>query len=325
MQFTKLQDCFEERDQQILLRTPKAWHRKRGLVLLFLLPVLAVLCGGLCGGGLYDESGQGSGDALFILVLVGIPSALLAAGGALMGAVRLIRASSLAERSEVRIDLQGRRLVSKQDGELAFDQISGLELVQPSMMLKWRAIQAKVITAGDAKNPYQASSVKTFTLLKDIEPVNGPEALALMELIGQRIGKPVHATPEMSQSPSPMGLMSGDRTAVTCHVPVQAIWLIFSLINLKNSNPLVRYHARLSLLLGGMYVLVLLGLAVLMGLLGAVIGDVGMGIGGLLVALGLFTMLGLRIVGLYKAWKKEYWQPPFFKSWTSSWLPEDPK
>lgn len=317
MQFVKLKDCFVESEHEIVLRTPVQWHRKRGLVFLILIPFLAVLCGGLCGGGMYDEAGQGSNDALVIGLLVGIPALLIAIAGALAGVIRLLRAKSLSESSEVRVDLR-RRVITSKTGELAFANISGLEFVQPSKLIQWRAIQAKVSTTGDSNNPYQSSSVKTFTLLKDIEPVNAVESVALMELLGERMAKPVHADAEMTQAPQ-----SNDRLAATCHAPVQLIWLIFSLINLKNSNPLVRYHARLSLLLGGMHVVVMMVLAMLMGATGAIFGDVGIAIGGLVLMGGLFVMLGLRLFGLYKAWKKEYWQPPFFKSWTSAWLPED--
>lgn len=320
MQLEKLKEYIEESEQEILLRTPVAWHRKRGLVFLFLIPILAVLCGGLCGGGMYDEAGQGSEDALIIAVLVGIPVLIISIAGAIAGVVRLLRAGSLSEGSEVRIDLGRGLITSKTEGEVPLSQISGLELVQPSKLIQWRSIQAKVSSpAGDSNNPYQSSGVKTFTLLKDLTPAHALESVALMERLGERIGKPVYAAPEMTQPPQ-----SNDRTAVTCHAPVQLIWLIFSLINLKNSNPLVRYHARLALLLGGMHVAVMLLLVLLMATIGAIAGDAGIAIGALLLVAGLFVMLGLRIVGMYKAWKKEYWQPPFFKSWTSSWLPEDP-
>lgn len=322
MQFAQLKEYFEESEQEILLRTPVAWHRKRGLVFLFLIPILAVLCGGLCGGGMYDEAGAGSEDALIIAVLVGIPALIVSIAGAIAGVVRLLRASSLSEGSEVRIDMQRRLISSKKEGDFSFAQISGLELVQPSKLIQWRAIQAKVSsssTSEDSSNPYQSSEIKTLTLLNDLTPAHAAEAVALMERLGERLGKPVYAAPEMTQSPK-----SNDRLAVTCHAPVQLIWLIFSLINLKNSNPLVRYHARLSLLLGGMHVAVMMVLAMLMGAAGAIFGDLGFALGGLLLMGGLMVMLGLRLVGMYKAWKKAYWQPPFFKSWTSSWLPEEP-
>lgn len=319
MKLEKLRDHFEESEHEIVLRTPVAWHRKRGVVFLLAIPFLALLCGGLCGGGLYDELGQGSSDAWFIGLLVGLPALMLAIGGVIAGVVRLLRASALSERSEVRIDLRGRVVRSVEAGEVPLGRITGLELVQPSKLIQWRAIQAKVSgEAVDSQNPYQASSVQTLTLLKDLEPVNAAEAVRIMERVGERISRPTHAAPEMTQSPQ-----ANDRTAVSCHIPVQMLWAIISAINLKNSNPLVRYHARLSLLLGGLHVASTLLLAVLMGLLGAVLGDAGFAVGGLLLMAGLFLLFGLRMLGMYKAWKKEYWQPPVFKGLTARWLPEE--
>ncbi|MFT5587837.1 MAG: hypothetical protein ACI9VR_005450, partial [Cognaticolwellia sp.] len=209
MQFAKLKDYFEEHEHGFVLRTPVTWHRKRGLGFLILVPFLAVVCGGMCGGGIYDESGQRSSDAWIIALLVGIPSLLIAVVGAVAGLIRLFRANSLSERSEVRIDLQRRVIFSKSEGEFPLSQVSGLEMVQPSRLTQWRAIRAKVSTeTADSENPYQARSVKSVTLLNDIEAVNGPEAVQLMERVGERIGKPVYAAPEMSQTPQ-----SNDRTA----------------------------------------------------------------------------------------------------------------
>lgn len=318
MQFAELEEYVDENDKGFTLRTPATWHRKRGLVFMLAIPFLAVLCGGLCGGGMLDGS-TASSDALFVGVFVGVPVLLLGAGGFFGGMFKAVRAQSLSDDSEVRIDLSQGMVRSKSEGKVPLSSVTGLELVQPSKFLQWRSIRAKVSAApaGDGSNPYQASAGKTVTLLKDLEPIHGPKALELMERMGARMGKPVSAQAEMTQAPQ-----SNDRLALSCHIPVQMVWVIISLMNLKNSNPLVAYHARLSLLLGGLHLGAVFGFGALAGLSGALGVDALAGVFVVLLMLGAFAMLLLRFVAMYKAWKKQFWQPPVFKGLTSKWLPE---
>lgn len=319
MKFAELEDYVEEHDTGFTLRTPVTWHRKRGLVLMLAIPFLAVLCGGLCGGGMLDGS-TASSDAMFVGVFVGVPVLLLAAAGFFGGLLKAARAQTLSDDSEVRIDLSQGVLRSRAEGTVPLSAITSLELVQPSKMLQWRSIRAKISAApaGDGSNPYQASAGKTITLLKDLEPIHGPKALALMERIGARINKPVSAAVEMTQTPQ-----TNDRLAVSCHVPVQMVWLIISLMQLKSTNPLVAYHARLSLLLGGLHLATVFGFGALAGAAGAAGVDALAVVFVLLLMGSAFGMLLLRGFAMYKAWKKAFWQPPVFKGLTSGWLPDD--
>jgi uncharacterized membrane protein len=180
---------------------------------------------------LSGRGGDPVGTGIFagLSLLISVPSAV---GGVWM----VVVSGSRSDRSEVAVDWSGRQLVPRDRPPVGFDDVEGLEIVQPNALLKWRVLQARV--CGGAP----------VVLAERLTPRLFGEARAFAEPLASRMGSPLDL-PDDVRSGDLVGL--NDRHAAAfCYVPLQGIFIVASLwyVFQAKERPFVRYAAIQSLL-----------------------------------------------------------------------------
>lgn len=214
---------------ETLLRTPASAWWIQGLLLVFALPPSLLLLLGLLGALGTGGDPVGTGIFVGLALLISVPSA---AAGVWMVAVSGAR----SDRSEVAVDWSGRRLLPRDRAPVGFDAVESLEVVQPSSLLKWRVLQARVPGAAPV------------VLAQRLTPRLFAEARALSEPLAARMGLPLDLPADV-RSGDLVGL--NDRHAAAfCYVPLQGIFLVASLwyVFQARERPFVRFAAIQSLL-----------------------------------------------------------------------------
>ena len=110
-----------------------------------------------------------------------------------------------------------------------------------------------------------------------------------------------------------------------CYLPIQGIWFFASLGMLVFSKlPLVRFHAKQSLLFGGLQLLTMAGPVVAAIALTELTGNESFAqVLVNLASVAFLATLALRVVGSVKAWKREWWVCPGLGWLTRRWVPAE--
>lgn len=214
---------------ETVLRTPASAWWIQGLLLVFLLPPALLFLFGLLGA-----VGTG-GDPVGVGLLAGL-SLLIWGPAALAGVWMVVVSGSRSDASEVAIDWTGRRLVAPGRAPVPFGDLEAVDVVQPSALLKWRVLRARV------------GGQPPVVLAQRLTPRQFGAARALAVPLADRLGVPLELPADV-RSGDLVGL--NDRHAAAfCYVPFQGIFLLASLwyVVQARQRPFVRFAAIQSLL-----------------------------------------------------------------------------
>ncbi len=110
--------------------------------------------------------------------------------------------------------------------------------------------------------------------------------------------------------------------ALLCYLPICAISLIYSIIVLvtDKSNKFVRFHAFQSLLLTGVYVVLLIVVSIFAGIIGGVTGSGALAsLTGILSFVVIAAFILLMILGCVKGYQGQFWKLPVIGDMADKW------
>jgi uncharacterized membrane protein len=109
--------------------------------------------------------------------------------------------------------------------------------------------------------------------------------------------------------------------ALLCYMPVCAISLIYSIIVIvsEKNNRFMRFHAFQSLLLTIMYIVLMFGVSILGGIIGATVSGVIGSLFSLLSLVVIVAFLGAMIYGCIKGYQGEKFKLPVVGDMAEKW------
>ncbi len=231
----------EDGDRRTVLQTPAATWWVQGLLLVFLVPPLLMFLMTLL------AFAQGGGDPVAYLVFDGL-AVLLSVPSALGGVWQLVRARPRSAASRVTLDWTARTLTAAGEPPLPLDQVTGLRVRQPNPILKWRVLEATLVTG------------EPVALAQRLTPRRYAAVRQTANALAARLAVPV-TLPADVQSGDLVGL-SDKHAAAFCYLPLQGIFLFASVWYLfqARDRPFVRFAAIQSLLQVAMSTAVLVAL-----------------------------------------------------------------
>ena len=243
------------------------------------------------------------------LVLFGGAAALSLLTG-LFGVVGLLRAPSKSRQSIVRVAADGTLLVAG-GRQIEGSLVRGVRLGQPQAMLKWRGVALSLEGGKDA------------WVLGRVPPSRAEALKGVAMWMGSVYSVPV----DLKRANEPMG-MRPPTLAAACYLPIQGLWLIFSVAALiRSRDPAVRFAAKQSMawFLGTGFLLLLwiLGWVVVFVALTPADGPSALGVVVLVAALipPVLLRLLLPLVAAWRAWKGVPWVIPGMGPLSRRWLP----
>ncbi|MCB9697578.1 MAG: hypothetical protein H6738_12425 [Alphaproteobacteria bacterium] len=285
----------------------------QALLQIFLLPILSFLVLLVVVG-----SAEGSGDVALGMAVVLGPLTLL---GMAWGAFGLARSGSVSTATRVEVDLGG-GVLRHARGEVPLSRVRSLVLRQGNALQKWLWLGANVGVASEAAEggPYAPPSGESFGLLTRLPPTLGSEVGELGRALAADLGVELGVEGGVDRG-NVLGMTPGT-LAMLCYLPFQGIFLVVSVpTSFLSKDPLVRFHARQSLVLFAVEVVALIVAVGLMVGVSLVHTEAGIVVGGLALLGVLAARLVVRIVACFKAARMQPFVLPGLSPVVARWLP----
>ncbi|MCB9675511.1 MAG: hypothetical protein H6737_10370 [Alphaproteobacteria bacterium] len=258
-----------------------------------------------------------------LVAIAAVGCGLLALLGIAMGAVGALRSSGISARSRVEVDVDAG--VLRWDGsEIPTARIQGLVVEKGSPVTKWLVLRARLGPAGSVEDgPFAPPATTVVPLLSKLPPGLGPDAVELARELGEQLGVGVEVRGGVDRV-SAIGLSPGN-IAMLCYLPVQGVFLLASIGTLVASgDPVLRFHAKQSLVLFGVEMVAIASAIALGGAVMLVHIDAGAAVMGLALLGVVVARLVVRIGACFKASGVEPFVIPGLGGLVSRWVPRAP-
>lgn len=295
-------------DGALELQVPRAQLLKQAAAQVLLTPLVAASVGFLLADGV---------DELGVLLAV---TGLLATIGVAWGALGIARSGGVSAASRVVLDLEAGE-VRHPEGRVATADVRALVVRQGSALTKWLVLEARLgPTAPAVAGPYAPPSTRSIVLLGKVPPALGPDLAALARDLGAKLGIEARAEGGVDRA-GPLGMTPGT-VAMLCYLPVQGIFLVASIgVLVVARDPILRFHARQSLVLFAIELAVIVAAAVLGATAAVVSPELGVVVMGLLLLGAVMGRLVVRLIASFKASRLEPFVVPGLRPIVGRWLP----